>query len=137
MIARICSLIFPMRTSAFRKCRTDFVAAREWQRDEALVIVSRNYEIDQNALGAALQQPACGYIGMIGSNRKVQRVFNELRSRGIAAEKLQSVFAPLGLDIGADSPAEIAVSVVAEILQVLRGRPGGHLKMESGAAPVA
>ncbi len=114
-----------------------FIAARQWQPDEVLVIASRNFEIDQNALGAALQQPPCGYVGMIGSKTKVQRVFKELASRGIAAERLRSVFAPLGLDIGADSPAEIAVSVMAEILQVMRGRRGGHLKMQSGADSAA
>jgi len=65
---------------------------------------------------------------MIGSNRKVQRVYDELRKRGVSEERLKRVYAPLGLDIGADAPAEIAVSVLAEVLAVLRGKSGKHLK---------
>ena len=106
----------------------DFIAARVWSRDEALVIVSRNYELDRVALHAALRQNGMGYIGMIGSARKVRRVFDELGAAGVSDAALATVHAPIGLDIGADSPAEIAVSVVAEVLQVLRGCAGGHLR---------
>jgi xanthine dehydrogenase accessory factor len=105
-----------------------FIAERVWQRDEAIVMVSRNYEIDREALGAALQTTGAGYIGMIGSARKIEQVFAVLRERGVSEERLAQVYAPLGLDIGADSPAEIAVSVIAEILAVLRGRSGEHFK---------
>jgi xanthine dehydrogenase accessory factor len=106
-----------------------FIASREWRRDEALVIVSRNHEIDREALAAALMQTGAGYIGMIGSRRKVRDVFDDLRRRGIPDEKLVEVYAPLGLDIGADSPAEIAVSTIAEVLSVLRQRTAKHLRM--------
>jgi xanthine dehydrogenase accessory factor len=105
-----------------------FIADRIWKPDEALIMVSRNYEIDREALGAALQTAGTGYIGMIGSSRKIEQVFAALRERGVSEERLAQVYAPLGLDIGADSPAEIAVSVIAEILTVLRGHSGGHLK---------
>ncbi len=106
-----------------------FIRGREWKRDEALIMVSRNYELDREALAAALDIPELGYLGMIGSKRKVQMVFDELRKRGASDEKLQRVYAPLGLDIGADSPAEIAVSVMAEVLAVLRGKTARHLKV--------
>jgi xanthine dehydrogenase accessory factor len=106
-----------------------FIASREWRTDEALVIVSRNHEIDREALAAALMQTGAGYIGMIGSRRKVRDVFDDLRRRGIPDEKLAEVYAPLGLDIGADSPAEIAVSTIAEVLSVLRQRTAKHLRM--------
>jgi xanthine dehydrogenase accessory factor len=96
---------------------------------DALVLVSRNYELDERALEAALRAGGIRYIGMIGSERKVRRVFDELRSRGVSDADLARVYAPVGLDIGADSPAEIAISVVAEILKVLRGASGAHLKM--------
>lgn len=105
-----------------------FIENRQWQSDEALVMVSRNHEIDRTALAAALKTSGAGYVGMIGSKRKVQHVFDQLKGEGIANEKLAQVYAPLGLDIGADSPAEIAVSVIAEILTVLRKRSGAHLK---------
>lgn len=107
----------------------DFIMFHDWRAGDALVIVSRNFEIDRAALAAALPKETIGYIGMIGSQRKVQRVFEELKQRGLADdERLERVFAPIGLDIGADSPAEIAVSVVGEILQILRRRQGGHLR---------
>jgi xanthine dehydrogenase accessory factor len=108
-----------------------FIASREWQSDEALVVVSRNYEIDRDALMAAVEQTAAGYVGMIGSTRKVRRVLEHLRESGVSEEKLARVYAPIGLDIGAESPAEIAVSVLAEILLVLRGGAGSHLRLSS------
>ena len=118
--------------NAFAVAKTspaEFIRNREWRSDEALVIVSRNYEIDRDALAAALAIQGVGYIGMIGSRRKVRRVFDQLKGGGISDELLAQIYAPVGLDIGADSPAEIAVSVLAEILIVLRKRRGGHLRM--------
>ena len=106
----------------------EFIAAHAWQPDEALVLVSRNFEIDREALHAALRQNGLAYLGMIGSERKVRRVFDDLRTRGVSGSALEKVHAPIGLDIGADSPAEIAVSVFAEVMQVLRAKPGGHLR---------
>lgn len=106
----------------------EYVRGHEWQSDEALVIVSRNFNIDRDALGAALVNPGMGYIGMIGSRKKVSRVFDELGKTGVTKAQLQTVYAPIGLDIGADSPGEIAVSVIGELLKVLRGRKGGHLR---------
>jgi xanthine dehydrogenase accessory factor len=107
----------------------DFIASHQWQSDEALVLVSRNHEIDREALAVAVEQAGAGYIGMIGSRRKVRQVFDHLRERGISQEKLSRVYAPLGLDIGADSPAEIAVSTIAEILAVLREGTARHLRL--------
>lgn len=104
-----------------------FIARRKWRSDEAIVIVNRNYEIDREALAAALKTRGTGYIGMIGSKRKVQRVFDQLKKRRVSKEMLAKVYAPLGLDIGADSPAEIAVSVIGEVLTILRKRSGRHL----------
>jgi xanthine dehydrogenase accessory factor len=69
-----------------------------------------------------------GYIGMIGSRRKVSQVFAALRGEGVAEEVLGRVYAPIGIDIGADSPTEIAVSVLAEILAVLRKASGNNLR---------
>ena len=105
----------------------EFISKRDWSDDEALVLVSRNYELDREALAGALKKAGAGYIGMIGSRRKVHRVFDALKHVA-PVEKLKDVYAPIGFDIGADSPAEIAVSVIGEILQVLRKRKGGHLR---------
>ncbi len=106
-----------------------FISKRKWHKDEALVLISRNYELDRDALGAALKTKGAGYIGMIGSRRKVLRVFDELRKEGVSPRRLKEIYAPIGLDIGADSPAEIAVSVIAEILKVQRKRKGDHMRL--------
>jgi xanthine dehydrogenase accessory factor len=107
----------------------EFIAAHRWQRDEALVIVSRNHQIDGEALAAAVEQAEnAGYVGMIGSVRKVRLVFDRLRGRGASEEKLARVHAPIGFDIGADAPVEIAISALAEILSVLRGASGASLR---------
>ena len=118
---------FPPSTNRVVASAAEFISQRDWREDEALVLVSRNYELDREALAAALKKSGAGYIGMIGSRRKVHRVFDALKQVA-PAETLRDLYAPIGLDIGADSPAEIAVSVIGEILQVLRKRKGGHLR---------
>ena len=108
----------------------EYIGAKEWNASEAVVIVSRHYDIDREALAAALRKGGMGYVGMIGSRRKVLQVYDRLKADGFTAAQLAGVHAPLGLDIGADSPAEIAVSVVAEVLMVLRGKPGTPLRLD-------
>ncbi len=107
----------------------DFIASHAWQSDEALVLVSRNYMLDREALATALAHPGAGYLGMIGSQRKVTRVLEELRERGISEEALATVHAPIGLNIGADNPAEIAVSILAEVMGKLRKSTGKALSV--------
>ena len=108
-----------------------YISAHDWNRNDALVIVSRHYDLDREALAAALRHGGMGYIGMIGSRRKVLQVYDQLKAEGITPEQLATVYAPVGLDIGSDSPAEIAVSIMAEILMVLRGKSGRPLKVGS------
>jgi xanthine dehydrogenase accessory factor len=122
---------FPASSNRIVANAAEFISKRDWTDDEALVLVSRNYELDRDALAAVLKNDGPGYIGMIGSRRKVHRVFDSLKQVVVPVEKLQDVYAPIGLDIGADSPAEIAISVIGEILQVLRKRKGGHLRAVS------
>lgn len=88
-----------------------------------LVIVTRGHLYDQEILEWAMGTEA-KYIGMIGSRKKIQTVYTNLREKGIAREKLQRVHAPIGLDIGALTPEEIAVSIVAEMIQVRRKMKG-------------
>lgn len=85
-------------------------------------IATRGHAFDQDALAWALGTPA-GYIGMIGSKRKVLTIYENLRKAGFAAEAFARVHAPVGLDIGAESPEEIAVSVLAEIIAELHDAP--------------
>jgi len=85
-----------------------------------LVIVTRGHRDDMRVLRWAVDTPA-KYIGMIGSQRKVIAIYKELEKEGIAAEKLARVYAPVGLDIGAITPEEIAIAIVAEMIAIRRG----------------
>lgn len=60
------------------------------------------------------------YIGMIGSRAKNKAVFSRLQAKGVSQDLLQKVHAPIGLNIGAETPEEIAVSIIAEIIKVRR-----------------
>jgi xanthine dehydrogenase accessory factor len=85
------------------------------------VIVTRGHTHDLDALRAVTRTPL-RYAGLIGSRAKVRRIFDVLREEGVAPETLQSVHAPIGLDIGAITPQEIAVSIVAELIAVKHGK---------------
>jgi len=88
-----------------------------------LVIVPRGHAYDQEVLEWALGQEV-KYIGMIGSRKKIQTVYDNLQAKGITREKLEAVHGPIGLSIGARTPEEIAVSIVAEMIQVRRQKKG-------------
>ncbi len=93
-----------------------------------LVIVTRGHKDDMRVLRWAVEQPA-RYIGMIGSQRKVLAIYKELEKEGIARARLERVHAPMGLDIGAITPEEIAVSIVAEMVGVRRQAQSGTAAM--------
>ena len=88
-----------------------------------IVIVTRGHQFDELVLEHAIRTPA-RYIGMIGSKRKVIACFKNLRGRGVAEDSLRRVHAPIGLDIGAITAQEIAVSIVGELIRVRRGFEG-------------
>jgi xanthine dehydrogenase accessory factor len=84
-----------------------------------LVSVTRGHAYDEEAVAAALRQP-CGFVGMIGSRRRVRTTLDRLVEAGIPRERTEEVHAPLGLDIGAETPEEIAVAIIAEIVRERR-----------------
>lgn len=90
-------------------------------RNTAVVIVTRGHQSDEICLRQFVNSDA-GYVGMIGSKRRVLGVMNQLRKSGISDVDLQKVHAPIGLRIGAISPEEIAVSILAEIISVFNQR---------------
>ncbi|MGH9736032.1 MAG: XdhC family protein [Candidatus Acidiferrales bacterium] len=92
-----------------------------------LLIVTRGHKDDMRVLAWAVNTDA-RYIGMIGSKRKVLSVYKALGREGFAPEKFENVHAPVGLDIGALSPEEIAVSIVAELIAVRRNAKGSPHK---------
>ena len=96
---------------------------RDWpiDADTFIVLVTRGHSHDVECLLEVLDSPA-RYIGMIGSKRRVRAVFDLLeQEQGIPREKFDRVYAPVGIDIGAESPAEIGVCIIAEVVNVYRG----------------
>jgi xanthine dehydrogenase accessory factor len=79
------------------------------------VILTRGHNHDEEAL-YHLAGTACGYVGMIGSKRKIRMIFEDLERKGIPAEALARVHAPLGYNIGSQTVPEIALSIVAELV---------------------
>jgi xanthine dehydrogenase accessory factor len=88
----------------------------EIDHDSYLVIVTRGHLHDKTVLEQALKTEA-GYIGMIGSRRKRDLIYQELLDKGFTKADLERVHSPIGLAIGAETPEEIAVSIVAELIQ--------------------
>lgn len=97
--------------------------------DTRLVLVTRGHRYDYDclkALAAAGAEPV--YLGMIGSRRRVRAAFEQLAAEGFDAAWLERVYAPIGLDVGAETPAEIAVAIVAEMVLAERGGTGRPLR---------
>ena len=85
--------------------------------DSWFIIVTRGHRYDTECLEAILRKPYA-YVGMMGSRRRVAIVKDQLEAKGVCREALDGVHTPIGLKIGAETPEEIAVSVMAEIIQV-------------------
>lgn len=102
-----------------------------------VLLVTRAHKYDYDCLYRLMHadvQPR--YIGMIGSRRRVRAAFQALLDAGVARERLASVRAPVGLDIGAETPDEIAVSIAAELIQLRRG-DAVHAREDGDAIPAA
>ena len=99
-----------------------------------IVLVSRGHKVDELALRSVAERGA-GYVGMIGSKRRTRTVIQHLAEAGLDPEALDKVFTPIGLDIGAETPEEIAVSVLGEIILVRRG--GGAEPMSDHGRSIA
>ncbi len=125
---------FPMAQEVY----TTFEEAFEKIRPSAgsyLVIVTRGHKQDMRVLAWAVRTEA-RYVGMIGSKRKVISVYKALENDGYKPEEFERVYAPMGLEIGALSPEEIAISIVAELVAVRRSvANAAHKKMKYEARP--
>jgi xanthine/CO dehydrogenase XdhC/CoxF family maturation factor len=93
-----------------------------------VLLVTRGHRYDYECLRLLLREnPLPLYLGMIGSRRRVRATFHQLLEEGIPRERLDRIRAPIGLDVGAETPAEIAVAVAAEWVQLRRGGSGRPL----------
>ena len=103
-----------------------------------IVTVTRGHKHDEISLRQVAESEAA-YVGMIGSKRRVSAVLQHLIDEGLDAEAVRRVHTPIGLDIGAETPEEIAVAIMAEVVQVRRGGSGRPMrevkKARRGVAP--
>lgn len=93
------------------------------QKNDYLVIVTRGHRCDADAEAFALRTDA-SYIGVVGSRRKTKYVRDKLEAQGFTKEQLDSVYAPIGIEIGSETPAEIAISIAAQLIQIRSAKTG-------------
>jgi xanthine dehydrogenase accessory factor len=119
---------FPEAQKVFAEDFDQAMAKLTPSESSYIVIVTRGHRDDMRCLRWAVQTPA-RYIGMIGSKRKTIAIYKELVKEGVASELFTRVHAPVGLDIGAVTPEEIAVSITAELIALRRHaeRPQPHM----------
>ncbi len=108
---------FPEADETIAEDMTSVMQRLDINSSSYIVIVTRGHQNDTQVLEWAVATPAA-YVGMIGSKRKIQTIFSYLKTKGITQEQLDRVHSPIGLPIGAETPEEIAVSIMAEIIQV-------------------
>ncbi|TVR38808.1 MAG: XdhC/CoxI family protein [Bacteroidia bacterium] len=105
---------------AHQKKRIDYTEANKeilFPQAAYVVIMTVSHASDQLILGQMVHMPL-KYLGMIGSRNKVKTIFENLRIQGVSEERLQEVHSPMGIPIKSETPAEIAISIAAEIIQV-------------------
>lgn len=125
-----------VRHELFSEESVDLVLAESWMqtvrnavgngRGVSVAIVTRGHKEDEECLRAAMSS-APDYVGLIGSKRRTNFVLEKLRAEGVTEAKLASVRAPIGLDIGAVSPEEVALAILAEVVAYRRGGKGTPL----------
>jgi xanthine dehydrogenase accessory factor len=119
-----CTLVLGDPSDELRKAT---LGSSDW-----VVIMTHDHQLDEAALEAAARQSA-HYVGLVGSKRKVFRLVERVCAKRGGDFPLDHVYAPVGLDIGAVSPEEIAVSIVAELVALRHGRAAPHLRALSDA----
>ena len=94
-----------------------------------IIVATRGHRYDNVALAAAARTPA-RYVGLIGSKRKVILIYEDLMRSGVPIERIREIRSPIGLDIHARTPEEIAVSIMAEMLMFRLGGTGQPMKLD-------
>lgn len=117
-----CELCLDDPSDVLSRARLD---ERDW-----VVIVTHDHQLDERALASACGTGA-GYVGLVGSRRKVLRLVERVAVKRQGDVPIERLFAPIGLDIGAVTPEEIAVSIVAELVALRHGKSANHLRVLS------
>ena len=122
---------FPWARQRWVGHHDDAIAELELRARDYVVIATHNHDYDREILGAVLRTEA-GYVGMIGSTRKVDKTMKQLRLEGLDDGQLARAHAPIGLDILAETPEEIGVAIVGELIRHRRQQTSA--KTTRGAA---
>lgn len=128
-VAHIAPVFFPA-ADKLSLCQREFI-----DRDfsitpyTACVLISHNYEYDRDVLKKLLGTET-PYIGIMGPRKRFDKMVNEFKGQGIklSEQDLSRIYSPIGLDIGAEAPDEIALSIIAEVQAIFTNRQGGFLK---------
>ena len=120
---------FPMANKIIVDSPTNAVSELQTDNRSAVVLMTHNYHYDKEMLCLLLNSP-CAYIGNLGPKKKFKRMLSEMNLQGIAVnqEQLEKIFAPIGLDLGAETPEEVALSIIAEIKGVISQKKLPSLK---------
>lgn len=122
---------FPQASHIYNHPVSQVIDALADRSELYAALVTRGFDYDVPALQALLKRPhSCRYIGMIGSQKRIRKALSTIQLEAIAPASLETLYAPIGLDIGALTPEEIAVSIVAELILVRRGGTGRPLSVE-------
>jgi xanthine dehydrogenase accessory factor len=122
---------FPEADEVVVQWPNEFLETAPISRRTAVVILTHDPKFDIPILEFALKSPV-GYLGAMGSRRTHEKRKANLREIGITDEQMERIHAPLGLDLGARTPEETAVSIMAQIIALRTGRSGGHLHEAAG-----
>jgi xanthine dehydrogenase accessory factor len=132
-VAHIAPIFFPS-ADKLSLCHRDFID-RDFNLTPytACVLMSHNYEYDRDVLKKVIQSKV-PYIGILGPRKRFDKMQDEFSKGGVelTSEQLQRIHSPIGLDIGAEAPDEIAISIIAEIQSKFANRSGGFLKYHAG-----
>ena len=121
---------FPLADVVVANSSSEGFNSIEINKNTFVVIATRGHRYDHVSLEAALNTSA-SYIGLLGSKRKTILIYEELLNKGLSIDRIKDVRAPIGLDINARTPEEIAISIMAEILMVRNGGDGNVMKLAS------
>jgi xanthine/CO dehydrogenase XdhC/CoxF family maturation factor len=129
----------PELLQGFEGCQTIQAAHDEYAQKVTLsprqhvIVMNHHLDIDRQALRFALESPA-RYVGVLGPRSRLEKILEALRAEGFvpSLEQMARLRNPIGLDIGAESPEEIAVAALAEIVALQRGFQGGFLRDKKG-----
>lgn len=109
--------VFPPSSELIHSEYPKFIQNTNFSQTDWLVIATPRHQFDAEVLALIIDKPVA-YLGMMGSEKKIQQVKTELAKKGIGIEAFNKVHAPIGLNIGTETPGEIAISIVAEMLAV-------------------